>query len=301
MSAPVTHVVICDRDPTMVDSATLRDLVVARGVPATIVDWDTLRFESLRVGMPGVDADPAGVAVYPVAKVWTRDAGTELLHLFNEVRALGHMGYQVAIRDLTYLDKWLAGCRFAQLGLPTPPTWLVTDVHQVSDLYRERGPVLVKPRIGRQSLGQVRVEGDKVRFNDDGVLIGLLESAVWESLHRYGALVCQDLIAPARELRLQVVGDRLVSAQELVDGPKYQAFTADSELEAIALAAVRALGWPYGELDVLGSGGTYHLIEVNPVINADPYQRVSDLADPLEALAAVADLLVAGPAGRAGG
>jgi glutathione synthase/RimK-type ligase-like ATP-grasp enzyme len=293
---PITNVAICDRRYTMTDTDNFMEIFKNRDVPATAVVWDDIQFSASGIRLPGVDADPAQVAVLMVSKVWTRYGGSDLLYLFNEVSSLRAMGYRVINPDLRHLDKWLAGCRLAAAGIPTPPTWLVNDVAEVSELYHQRGPVILKPRVGRQGLGQVRLDRAAARFNDTGIVIGMAESAIWESLHRYGTLVCQDLLEePMRELRIQVAGDRVLAAMEVSrPGPALRVFDPTARLAEIATSAVEVLGWAYGELDVIERDGEYFVLEVNPVINGDSYARGDDVAEPFLGLNVVADLLVRG-------
>jgi glutathione synthase/RimK-type ligase-like ATP-grasp enzyme len=279
----------------MCDTRNLTGILERRGVDVTPVQWDDIRFDHRRTRLPGVDAEPDDVAVLTVAKVWTRDPGPELLFLFNTVRSLCDLGYRVANPDLSYLDKWLASCRFVAAGIPTPPTTLVSDIFEVSAQFRERGSVLLKPRVGRQGIGQVRLPKERVRLNDDGHIIGIEDSRVFEGFRRYGQLICQDLVEVDREFRVNVVDNQIVNAFRFeADGPFFRWCEPPPALAKLALSAVDAMGWSFGELDVLEAGGEYLVLEVNPVCNADAFQRASDAPEPLRGLERLADLLTSG-------
>lgn len=281
-------VFLFDRAPFSLNSFLLRDEFLARGLRCVIADWANVRF---LLGGAALSADRTpvrplrrGDVILMTSPVTSRDPIRQYAFLFNEVESLRRFGLKVLNGDYRNRDKWLQAQAFESNGIRHPRTTVVSNPSQVGREYLLGGGIILKPRIGRGGHGQVIIEEDQVTVRGLGEIGGRTGSAIWESFRNYDSLVCQELIRPAtRELRVVVVGGEAVLVAEHSAAGDHPAMRSavNSEASALAIQAVSAVGWDYGEVDIVSRDGSLFVIEVNPTLNGDVYQRHSDFIDPL--------------------
>ena len=165
------------------------------------------------------------------------------------------------------VDKYLAGARLENAGLPTPPTVACQDAESAFEAFGQLGgDVVVKPLFGSEGRGMVRVDGPDLAWR------------VFRTLERLQAvLYVQQFVAhPGWDLRVFVLGGRVLAAMRrhaqagwrtnVAQGGRAEAVSVTAEETRLALAATEAVGAAAAGVDLLPRlGGGYYVLEVNAV------------------------------------
>lgn len=164
-------------------------------------------------------------------------------------------------------DKVRSIQRLSHSGIPVPPSLFVDIPEEIDGCVDLLGglPVIVKLLRGTQGVGVIKVgEMDQLRSTVE---------TLWNLGER---ILLQRFVAESegRDLRLFVVGDRVVAAMEresqpgefrsnLHRGGKGTNFRPDEELQDVALRAARCMGLGIAGVDVLLSEQGPLVLEVN--------------------------------------
>jgi ribosomal protein S6--L-glutamate ligase len=206
---------------------------------------------------------------------------------FELYRALEESGALVTNRIdalLAAQDKLRTSWLLRRAGIATPPVAVAQTRRAALEALEALGDAVAKPITG--SLG----EGvERVRSDDAG------RREVVERVERDGAVYLQAFVPnPGRDARLFVVGGRVEAGIERVAPPgewvanvarggQARALRHDAGLEALAVAAARALGLDWAGVDVVVGPGGPMVIEVNgnPSWNAVHEVTARDMAEPI--------------------
>jgi len=296
------HVAIVTDDPGW-HGRVLRHAFAERGVASTFVSLLNARIDlsdRAHVVLPGfggalpnavfVRGVPGGSLEQVVFHLNVLHALTDLgVPVYNDGRAIERS-----------VDKGLTSLRLRQKGLPTPATWVCSDVQYARALVRREAgqdwPLICKPLFGSQG------NGISLVHSVDDLPDAQAVNNVWYLQRFVGDLGCA-----ARDWRVFVVGGRAVAAMRrtarggwlanAAQGAQCHAVLPEGELGRLAEAAVAALDMAYAGVDLMRDGrGRWWLIEVNSIPAWKGLQGVSNfdvagcLADHLLRLCAPACL-----------
>lgn len=287
---------ILDRFETTFETEMLIREVARRGWRAEIVDWDTLTPSCVPPGALREDGRWEVPRVGVVrSRLLTRNPAGGLPGLYSGLGLLEDAGVRLVNTVdslIKYENKIRQVAALAAASLPVPATRAARTVEEVDSFLTEHGDIVVKPPYGHAAIDVVRLRpgghGAKARSS-----LGIRESIViWHLLDRYGMLCVQQFVRNSgRELRVQVVGQRIVStffrASTAPDGsilhPRYPydfvKATLTSEDEKIILSSVATLGLDVASLDLVEGPSGLVIIEVNPsvetwaTIESTPHDR----------------------------
>jgi RimK family alpha-L-glutamate ligase len=266
----------------------MEEAYAARGVETTRLDLAACGFDTTSASgldLPGFSGPPDAVHVRTMAG-GTFEAITKRLGVLH---ALDRMGVRVvnAPRAIeACVDKSMTSFLVARAGLATPQTWTVESFEAARALTRreiERGPLVLKPLFGAQGKG-LRL----IRTADD--LPGPEATAGVYYLQRFETVEGEDF----RDFRLFVSGGRLVATMmrsaptwitNVKQGGKPVAVPRDAALEALALAAARAVGAEVAGVDVIVGRDGPRVLEVNSMPAWSGLQKVT----PIDIAGAIAD------------
>jgi RimK family alpha-L-glutamate ligase len=173
----------------------------------------------------------------------------------------------------------------ARAGLPTPETWTLESRDEARALVRreiERGPLVLKPLFGAQGKGLMLL-----RKADDLPPPEVVAGVYY--LQRFEPVEGEDF----RDFRLFVSGGRVVAAMmrrsagwitNVKQGGEPVAVGRDGALEALALAAAKAVGAEIAGVDVIVGRNGPRVLEVNSMPAWRGLQKVAQ-ADIARALA----------------
>jgi RimK family alpha-L-glutamate ligase len=183
------------------------------------------------------------------------------------------------------IDKSWASALLAAAGVPTPPT-VACERHETAMEAFDRlgGDVVVKPLFGAMGNGIVRIEDPDVAHRVFRALA--LEKAVY---------YLQRTVAPARDLRVLVVGGEIAGAMEresdswranVAQGGRPRAVALPDEQADLARRAAAAVGADVAGVDLLVADGDAAVVEVNGIPGWQALQSVveEDLAARVAAL-----------------
>ncbi len=213
--------------------ASLPDGVFVRGVPGGTLEQVILRLDVLHA------LRLQGVPVY------------------NDARAIERT-----------VDKAMTSFMLHHDGIPTPPTWVMEDLHACRErIAREWAlghEVVLKPLFGSQGEGLVRLAA--------GVPL--------PDLAPYRGITYLQRFVPgqrgiSRDFRVFVIGGRADCAMarygkdwinNVAQGARCEPLRATGELAELAVAAVRTLDMDYAGVDLItGADGRLQVLEVNSV------------------------------------
>ncbi|MGH2561090.1 MAG: lysine biosynthesis protein LysX [Thermomicrobiales bacterium] len=164
-------------------------------------------------------------------------------------------------------DKVLTSAALVRAGVPMPRTILAFTPESALDAIEELGyPVVMKPAVG--SWGRLLS-----KVNDRDAAEALLEHKVTLGSFHHGAFYLQEYVnKPGRDIRSFVVGDETICAIYR-DSPHWITNTARGgvatncpvtpEIDALSLAAARAVGGGVVAVDLLESAQGLLVNEVN--------------------------------------
>jgi RimK family alpha-L-glutamate ligase len=163
------------------------------------------------------------------------------------------------------VDKYYTSFLLADASIPTPRTMVTEDFKTALTACREMGDVVIKPLFGSEGKGIVRVADEETAYR-------VLRS--WE-LNRY-IFYLQEYISHYQEdIRAFVVGDHVVAAMRrrgkkwrtnVSQGAAIESVKLDSEMEELALKAVRLIRLDYAGVDLMkAEDGKTYVLEINSI------------------------------------
>lgn len=198
---------------------------------------------AIDVGAVGVDHDlyllKSGTAAALAFAGLLHEAGARILNPYPAV---------VRMRD-----KVLATKALDLAGVPQPRTYLATDAAQLTRALA-RGPLVVKPIRGSQGRGVriVRTREELDAIPSDGEL-----------------LFAQEYLEPdGRDHKIYRIGERYFGVMRVFPARTYEEklgepFEVSADLRELGDRCARALGVDLFGLDVITSGGTASVVDVN--------------------------------------
>jgi len=166
------------------------------------------------------------------------------------------------------VDKYLCLSRIHEAGLPVPRTIVCEDSNEAIEAFGELDErALLKPLFGAEGHGIVRPES-----------LAEARSAIRKFAADQGVFYLQEYVDHGgADLRLFVIGDEVVAAMRrkappgqwltnISQGSSAENIAPGQELEALALAAARAVGAEIAGVDILeGPDGAPRVLEVNAI------------------------------------
>ncbi len=228
------------------------------------------------LALPGFAALPDAVHVRTMS-AGSFEAITRRLGILH---ALDRLGVRVvnAPRGIeACVDKSMTSFLVARAGIPTPDTWTLESFDAAHALVRreiERGPLVLKPLFGAQGKG-LRL----LRAVDDLPRPDAVAGVYY--LQRFEPVEGEDF----RDFRLLISGGRVVAAMmrraptwitNVKQGGEPFPVARDGRLEAMALAAARAVGVEIAGVDIIVGREGPRVLEVNSMPAWRGLQRVAD-------------------------
>jgi len=236
------------------------------------------------LALPGFKTLPDAVHVRTMA-AGSFEAITKRLGILHALDALGVRVVNRPRAIEACVDKSMTSFLVARAGLPTPETWTLESRDEARALVRreiERGPLVLKPLFGAQGKGLMLL-----RKADDLPPPEVVAGVYY--LQRFEPVEGEDF----RDFRLFVSGGRVVAAMmrrsagwitNVKQGGEPVAVGRDGALEALALAAAKAVGAEIAGVDVIVGRNGPRVLEVNSMPAWRGLQKVAQ-ADIARALA----------------
>ena len=256
----------------------MEEAYVALGATPVRLDLSACAFSTEAphgLDLPGFDALPDVVHVRTMA-AGSFEAITKRLGVLHALAALGVRVVNAPRAIEACVDKSMTSFLVARAGLPTPPTWTLESPEQARALVRreiENGPLVLKPLFGAQGKGlRLLREADELPAPQ--------EVAGVYYLQRFEAVEGEDF----RDFRLFVSGGRVVAAMtrrskswitNVKQGGEPSAVPRDAQMEALALAAARAVGAEIAGVDVIVGRNGPRVLEVNSMPAWSGLQKVA--------------------------
>lgn len=259
----------------------LREAFAQRGVDSSYVSLLDARFDlsgHVHVALPGFGgALPDAVFVRGVPGGSLQQVVFHL-NVLHALKDLGVPVYNDGRAIERSVDKSLTSLRLRQKGLPTPATWVCSDLEYARDLVRREAghewPLICKPLFGSQG------QGIRLVHSMDQLPNAAAVDNVWY-LQRFVG----DVREAARDWRVFVVAGRAVAAMRrtapgwlanVAQGAECHAVLPDGELKRLAEDASAVLDMAYAGVDLMRDGrGQWWLIEVNSIPAWKGLQAVS--------------------------
>ncbi|MDE3176594.1 MAG: RimK family alpha-L-glutamate ligase [Pseudomonadota bacterium] len=256
----------------------MEEAYAARGARVARVNLAACHFATASptgLELPGFAALPDAAHVRTLA-AGSFEAVTRRLGVLHALARLGVPVINDARAIEACVDKSTTSFLIARAGLPTPETWTLESREQARALARreiERGPLVLKPLFGAQGKG-LRL----IAAVDD--LPGPEAVAGVYYLQRFEPVAGDDF----RDFRFFVSGGRVVAAMmrraktwitNVKQGGEPFAVARDAELEALALAAARAVGAQIAGVDLIVGRDGPRVLEVNSMPAWSGLQKVT--------------------------
>jgi RimK family alpha-L-glutamate ligase len=271
----------------------MEEAYAARGVEAVRLDLSACGFATASpagLELPGFEDLPRAAHVRTMAG-GSFEAITKRLGVLHALDRLGVRVVNAPRAIEACVDKSMTSFLIARAGLPTPETWTCESFEQARALARrevERGALVLKPLFGAQGKGLRLIRGADDLPPKEAV------AGVYY-LQRFEPVEGEDF----RDYRLFVAGGRVVAAMmrraptwitNVKQGGEPIAIERDETLEALALAAARAVGAEIAGVDVIVGAEGPKVLEVNSMPAWSGLQKVTatDIAG------AIADAVLAG-------
>jgi RimK family alpha-L-glutamate ligase len=258
----------------------------ARGIETARLDLADCEFSTLRASgldLPGIDALPNVVHVRTMSG-GSFEAITRRLGVLHALQRLGVRVLNNARAIEACVDKSMTSFLIARTGIASPDTWALESFERaraLADRECMKGPLVLKPLFGAQGKGLRLVRGPD-DLPPPNAISGVYYLQRFERVDGEGF----------RDFRLLVCGGRVVASMmrraptwitNVKQGGEPFAVARDAQLEALALAAARAVGADIAGVDlIIGSEGP-KVLEVNSMPAWRGLQKVTD--------ANIADLL----------
>lgn len=256
----------------------MEEAYAARGARVTRVDLAACNFATARpsgIEIPGFAASPDAVHVRTLA-AGSFEAVTRRLGVLH---ALGRLGVPV-INDARAIeacvDKSMTSFLVARAGLPTPDTWALESYEQARALARreiERGPLVLKPLFGAQGKGLKLIRAADDLPGPEAVAgvyyLQRFETVEGEGFRDFRFFVCRGRIVAAM---LRRASSWITNVKQ---GGEPFAVARDAGLEALALAAARAVGAVIAGVDLIVGREGPRVLEVNSMPAWSGLQKVA--------------------------
>ena len=216
----------------------------------------------LKIGTQTLNIDGALLRSIGYAPSFEQFAGR--LSLFFSLE-YGGIYLMNSITSLLYArNKFLTLLKLFKAGIPVPRSLLTENIAEAYRTTKEWRKVVVKPVVGSRGFGQVLVENEDVGYR---IYRTCLQFKQFIFLQEF-------LEKPSRDIRLFVVGDRVVAAMyryappnewktNIAQGGKAVPLTPSSELEELAVKTVNILNMDYAGIDVVECKTGFQVLEVN--------------------------------------
>ena len=179
-------------------------------------------------------------------------------------------------------DKYISLVLLHKAGLPIIDTFLTENQEQGYNAARRFKNTVIKPLIGSQGLGVIHAENPDIAFRNIKLISSMGQI---NYIQRYIEKAGQDL-------RVFVLDGKVLAAMarkstswktNISQGAKPVAIELDSGIEKIAITAAKTIGLDYAGVDILVSGGTPYIIEINAAPSWKGLQQTTriDIADRL--------------------
>ena len=256
----------------------MEEAYAALGAQATRLDLAACGFATeapAGLDLPGFDALPDVVHVRTMA-AGSFEAVTRRLGVLHALAASGVPVVNAPRAIEACVDKSMTSFLVARAGLPTPPTWTLESPEAARALVKrqiEQGPLVLKPLFGAQGKG-LRL----IREIDDLPPPESVAGVYY--LQRFVAVEG----AEYRDYRLFVCGGRVVAAMarrskswitNVKQGGEPAAVARDAAMEALALAAARAVGAAIAGVDIIVGREGASVLEVNSMPAWSGLQKVT--------------------------
>jgi tetrahydromethanopterin:alpha-L-glutamate ligase len=248
-----------------------------------------LRFSTLRptgLDLPGFDTLPNAVHVRTMSG-GSFEAITRRLGVLHALQRLGVRVMNDSRAIEACVDKSMTSFLVAQAGIATPDTWAFESLERARALVDREcatGPLVLKPLFGAQGKGLRLVRGQEDLPSVDAVAgvyyFQRFETVGGEGFHDFRLFVCGGRVAASMMRRAPTW------ITNVKQGAEPFAVARDARLEALALAAARAVGAEIAGVDLIIGAEGPKVLEVNSMPAWRGLQKVTD--------ANIADL-IAGP------
>jgi len=229
------------------------------------------------LALPGFKTLPDAVHVRTFA-AGSFEAITKRLGILHALDALGVRVVNRPRAIEACVDKSMTSFLVARAGLPTPQTWTLESPDEARALVRreiERGPLVLKPLFGAQGKGLLLLR------NADDLPPPEAVAGVYY-LQRFEPVDGEDF----RDFRLFVSGGRVVAAMmrrartwitNVKQGGEPVAIGRDGALEALALAAAKAVGAEIAGVDIIVGRNGPRVLEINSMPAWRGLQKVAQV------------------------
>ena len=271
----------------------MEEAFAARDAAAVRLDLSACAFSTASptgLELPGFSILPDAVHVRTMA-AGSFEAITKRLGILHALERLGVRVANAPRAIEACVDKSMTSFLISRAGLPTPETWTLESFEHARALARreiERGPLVLKPLFGAQGNG-LRLLHDADDLPAPATVAGVYY------LQRFEPVEGENF----RDFRLFVVGDRVIASMmrraptwitNVKQGGEPVAVARDAQLEALALAAARAVGAAIAGVDVIVGRNGPRVLEVNSMPAWRGLQKVA----PVDIAGALADHILAG-------
>jgi tetrahydromethanopterin:alpha-L-glutamate ligase len=258
----------------------MEEAYAARAATVVRLDLSACAFSTASptgLDLPGFETLPNAVHVRTMA-AGSFEAITKRLGILGALERLGVRVVNAPRAIEACVDKSMTSFLVAQAGLPTPETWTLESLEEARALVRrqiERGPLVLKPLFGAQGKG-LRLLRDADDLPAPAHVAGVYY------LQRFEPVEGEDF----RDFRLLVIGGRVIATMmrraptwitNLKQGGEPVAVARDEQLEALALAAARAVGAEVAGVDLIVGRNGPRVLEVNSMPAWRGLQKVSQV------------------------
>lgn len=264
----------------------LEEAYQKRGVEATRLDVADCEFSTLRprgLDLPGFDALPNVVHVRSMSG-GSFEAITRRLGVLHALQRLNVRVLNDARAIEACVDKSMTSFLIARAGIATPDTWVLESFERARALVdREcpKGPLVLKPLFGAQGKGLRLVRSPPDLPSPDAIggvyYLQRFERVRGEGFHDFRLFVCGGRVVASMMRRAPTW------ITNVKQGGEPFAVARDAQLEALALAAARAVGADIAGVDLIVGAEGPKVLEVNSMPAWRGLQQVTD--------ANIADLL----------
>jgi RimK family alpha-L-glutamate ligase len=258
----------------------MEEAYAARGAQVLRLDLSACAFSTASptgLDIPGFADLPDAVHVRTMA-AGSFEAITMRLGVLHALERLGVSVVNAPRAIEACVDKSMTTFLVARAGLPTPETWTLESFERARALVRreiERGPLVLKPLFGAQGKG-LRLVGGVDDLPPPAAVAGVYY------LQRFVPVEGEGF----RDYRLFVAGGRVVATMmrrsagwitNVKQGGEPMSVARDAGLEALALAAARAVGADIAGVDVIVGREGPRVLEVNSMPAWRGLQKVTEI------------------------
>jgi len=227
------------------------------------------------LGIPGFAAPPDVVQVRTMSGA-SFEAITKRLGVLHALDRLAVPVVNIPRAIEACVDKSMTSFLIARAGIPTPPTWTLESFEHACALVRresENGPLVLKPLFGAQG------KGLRLLCSADDLPKPEAVAGVYY-LQRFEPVDAHDF----RDFRVFVVGGRAIAAMmrraptwitNVKQGGEPLAIPHNDTLDALALAAARAVGAEIAGVDIIVGRNGPRVLEVNSMPAWSGLQKVT--------------------------